>query len=331
MNLALLNKSANRNLAIILLGMSLALFPGLSNAQDSALEGLSTRIEQDTAKSNELVDYLNDTNDDSETIVIKLDKYHSYFIESRDYLYSLNQTINPAYKDVVQELNHTSQEYVEAIGLISFGLTSDTETQTGTDDLKKAISDRNDAITHYNNIKPVDDVLSLYVILVCFFSFISFWLFLISIRKGSTELENIKAQAKRDLFKSSLWPTIGAIVTATWYYLTPPGGTYFILWGPVLFGAIAFAKSFLHFVFKIRPQINRDIKEERHQRLENLRKEVPLADKKGKSYIGLALLSLILLGGWFYWFQLRPVKIHKYCARYTASAQYSNCIHSQGL
>jgi len=70
-----------------------------------------------------------------------------------------------------------------------------------------------------------------------------------------------------------------------------------------------------------------------------------LTIKEYKREIFLMLLCLLLLAGWFYWFQYRPVKIRSYCDWYVRwedggpkckgvecyDAQYKSCLHGNGL
>ena len=64
--------------------------------------------------------------------------------------------------------------------------------------------------------------------------------------------------------------------------------------------------------------------------------------KENKNKVVLILLGLLLLTGWFYWFQYRPAKIRSYCDwkvrsktnwRVTKSynEKYNSCLHEKGL
>lgn len=62
-----------------------------------------------------------------------------------------------------------------------------------------------------------------------------------------------------------------------------------------------------------------------------------------KSKKGLILLGIILIAGWFYWFQFRPTKIRSYCDWKVRNDSYwrvntkiydiyyQACLHEKGL
>jgi len=53
--------------------------------------------------------------------------------------------------------------------------------------------------------------------------------------------------------------------------------------------------------------------------------------KEHKILIGIGLL---LIAGWFYWFQIRPASIRMECSRGFGSAggrAYETCLHRKGL
>ena len=64
--------------------------------------------------------------------------------------------------------------------------------------------------------------------------------------------------------------------------------------------------------------------------------------KENKKRVILILLGLLLLAGWFYWFQYRPANIRSYCDWETKSksywrvtknydVNYNSCLHEKGL
>jgi hypothetical protein len=68
--------------------------------------------------------------------------------------------------------------------------------------------------------------------------------------------ERLRNSYQKQIFLASLWPLIGSAVTLIWYELTPPGGTYTILWGPVLFGYFAFFRQLYEYFKNQRPGVN---------------------------------------------------------------------------
>jgi hypothetical protein len=59
-----------------------------------------------------------------------------------------------------------------------------------------------------------------------------------------------------ELFKSSLWPTIGSAGSYFWYLLTPAGGTFYILYGPIFIGYFQFFRGLYTYITQARPAIN---------------------------------------------------------------------------
>ncbi len=93
------------------------------------------------------------------------------------------------------------------------------------------------------------DYTVLYAALTIIFGLISVGLFIAS-RVGDKILESAVLQNKLQfqLFKSSLWPTIGSLISLVWYVNTPPGGTYYVLWGPIAIGGFIFAKQYVGYL-----------------------------------------------------------------------------------
>lgn len=84
---------------------------------------------------------------------------------------------------------------------------------------------------------------------------ISITLFVLSRNQAVLPSDQLKKDMWLALFKSSLWPSIGSIASFVWYELTPPGGTFYVLWGPVLFGYFYFIKGIFIYITQLRPQI----------------------------------------------------------------------------
>lgn len=61
--------------------------------------------------------------------------------------------------------------------------------------------------------------------------------------------------------------------------------------------------------------------------------------KANQSAVIIAAVILILVGGWFYWYEWRPSQIRKECAKIsvrtgtlrTIEGIYSNCLRKNGL
>jgi hypothetical protein len=60
-----------------------------------------------------------------------------------------------------------------------------------------------------------------------------------------TKAIDIEKSARKALFVSSLWPLGAAVVTLVWHEIASrSGGTYFIFWGPMVFGILALVNGF---------------------------------------------------------------------------------------
>lgn len=98
---------------------------------------------------------------------------------------------------------------------------------------------------------------SLYVIATVSAGLISFVTLLQSLLGNRMfAAERLRNTYQKQIFLASLWPLIGSAVTLIWYELTPPGGTYTILWGPVLFGYFAFFRQLYEYFKNQRPGVN---------------------------------------------------------------------------
>ncbi len=98
---------------------------------------------------------------------------------------------------------------------------------------------------------------------------ISIVLFIMS--RGSPVLpaEQLRNQFEFALFKSSLWPLGGSAISYFWFLNTPPGGTFYVLWGPIGVGYFQFFKGLHAYLTLARPAINLAKKEEK-AKLESL-------------------------------------------------------------
>lgn len=92
---------------------------------------------------------------------------------------------------------------------------------------------------------------------------ISIVLFIMS--RGSPVLpaEQLRNQFEFALFKSSLWPLGGSAISYIWFLMTPPGGTFYVLWGPIGIGYFQFLRGLHAYITLARPAINIAKKEEK--------------------------------------------------------------------
>ena len=98
---------------------------------------------------------------------------------------------------------------------------------------------------------------------------ISVALFIMSRGNPILPAEQLRNQFEFALFKSSLWPFAGSAISYFWFLLTPPGGTFYILWWPIGIGYIQFARGLYSYIRYARPAIN-IAKREQQDKLEKL-------------------------------------------------------------
>ncbi len=92
---------------------------------------------------------------------------------------------------------------------------------------------------------------------------ISVVLFIMSRGSPILPAEQLRNQFEFALFKSSLWPLVGSAVSYFWYLSTPPGGTFYVLYGPIAIGYFQFFRGLYTYITGARPAINLAKKEEK--------------------------------------------------------------------
>lgn len=85
---------------------------------------------------------------------------------------------------------------------------------------------------------------------------ISIVLFIMSRGNPVLPAEQLRNQFEFALFKSSLWPLGGSAISYIWFLMTPPGGTFYVLWGPIGIGYFQFFRGLHSYVTLARPAIN---------------------------------------------------------------------------
>lgn len=85
---------------------------------------------------------------------------------------------------------------------------------------------------------------------------ISIVLFIMSRGNPVLPAEQLRNQFEFALFKSSLWPLGGSAISYIWFLMTPPGGTFYVLWGPIGIGYFQFLKGLHSYITLARPAIN---------------------------------------------------------------------------
>jgi hypothetical protein len=81
-------------------------------------------------------------------------------------------------------------------------------------------------------------------------------LFLMSRGNPVLPAEQLRNQFEFALFKSSLWPLGGSAISYLWYLFTPPGGSFYVLYGPILVGYFQFFRGLFTYYTQVRPALN---------------------------------------------------------------------------
>lgn len=114
-----------------------------------------------------------------------------------------------------------------------------------------AVKHHDEAVKLYNNYSGVSstystrDFLIVFSILSAIFTII---LFFKSRNTTTIEAEIIKAEIYRRLTKSALWMTVGLVVTTAGFaFSMNTGSSYYIFWGPVVFGGWELLKGLFNY------------------------------------------------------------------------------------
>lgn len=161
--------------------------------------------------------------------------------------YASDMSIDQAVREIAQialrgnskaiEATESYEKYTESY--LSADDMSD-EIQSGDTLIQEAVADHDLAVNRYNDYSGASaQSNTLYLIygFLILASIFSFFLWHKSRANSKYGADIVKAKIFRDLFGNSMWMTIGLAITAgTLHYATINGGSYYILYGPVLIG-----------------------------------------------------------------------------------------------
>lgn len=250
---------------VAILSLAIFLILPIKVSASSETVDLYGRLKKDVGKVNEFIDYADNTKDDTDTMIAKLLGYKSYFQESSKFYEGLANSTEQKIATGAKQSKDNANSLAENIGQISDALknkdegkynSSITKINSTIDNYNKTISDLNEGALDYGPI---------YIFATIFFSLVSFILLIKAKTKPRFNSEIPKKQCEMELFKASLWPTGGSVITLVWFKLTPPGGTYYILWGPILIGLIYFIKQYWTYVREVRPKLIKMIEQEKEE------------------------------------------------------------------
>ena len=129
-------------------------------------------------------------------------------------------------------------------------------------------AEMNKTVDFYNSVSGANDTVatkSFYEWGTLLSGCISFVIWLKSRATSSVLAEIMKAQIYQSLFKSSLWMFLGFLITFLGFMFTPPGGRYYVLYGPMLFGTFYFLKGLYVYYFTTRTSLKHLAKNEKYE------------------------------------------------------------------
>lgn len=230
---------------------------------------IGERISKDTDVITRLLKHFNDlgdTKEDIQAVIEETNSFQSYFIESANYFENLFlKESDESTKILLNKFNiNSNQLSVDAKTLLT-SIENGDETKI-TDSYSNlyshSIDERDKLIEEYNQHFNLVDYGNTFIWLLIITGLISVVLFIWS--RGSPILpsEKLNKELKQALFRSSLWPLGGAAITYAGYAYTPSGGEFYILYGPIIFGAYQFIKGLYYYQRYAKPAIILAKKEE---------------------------------------------------------------------
>ena len=233
--------------------LSILMVPSIFNvayAQDNSADIL-TRLAEDIRLSNEFVDLDSSENVNLEQLAQTSSRLAVRFHESSEYYRSINTSDSLNLSKIAEELGDIMDNVTLSIS------ENDATTYSDTIDSYNSAMDRyNAAIASYQSSSGIVDysgVIGISVIVTILTS--SILLIQSFVGNKLFRAEQIRNKYQFDLFKSSLFPLAGSVATYVWLIATPPGGTYYVFWGPIALGYLAFIVSLYRYMTDTRPKI----------------------------------------------------------------------------
>ena len=278
-------KKVLSNMSLVLLCVTF-LFSNVQKVYATDSSEVTKRLSTDIEKVNDLVGYIDNTNDTGDSIISKLGEYNSYFVSSASFYQLNSDKVDSSLVTVCKNANKAVTAISQNIILMETGVSEGSESKLNTaiEGLNQGIDSLNSAVKQHDEALGLTDYGPYYIFLSILFGVVSIVLLGKSRVKVIGEATKAKKEIMIALFKSSLWPTIAALITTIWYYATPPGSTYYILWGPVLFGSFYFLKAIWQYSSQSRKIINEAVKEENNYAEELERQEEEEKEEKWRQF-----------------------------------------------
>lgn len=232
------------------------------------------QIDSDIATINNLSDKIYLTNNQEEVSTIFLQEIPTtrthYEESSRYYLSLISSETNPTLITTLNNINTSINGLSESLSRIEQAINS-----SDLNGYTNALNDYDSYIMLFNT--AVEELDIYYGATDYSWLAIPFWIslllsgYLFLISRGSPILpsEQVRNQFEFALFKSSLWPLAGSTISYFWYLLTPPGGTFYILYWLIFIGFIQFIRALYLYLRYSKPAINQ-AKQEEKQKLQSL-------------------------------------------------------------
>jgi len=256
------------------------LCPFWAHAEIDSTE-ITRRLSADIKKATEITNYFENTEDSLETIIRNLNTYKTYYAGSIKFYNDNSSNVTESLKPVLFNIIKAETDISTGLDTLIYSLNNSDETiyNKGQDEYNRGIDELNRAAKQHDEAVGAEDFGPIYIPASIISSLISIALLIKSRAKVVGEFSQTKRDVMMGLFKSSLWPTIGSLITTIWYYVTPPGSTYYILWGPMIIGFAYFLKAIWDYS-KIRKLLKAGVKKEyeeweiaENKKLEKLAKE----------------------------------------------------------
>lgn len=249
-------------LALYLLSFRIFATPIFAQTDDY-WSNFGSRLKEDKQEIRDFNDYTNSTNIDTSTLLYKIDALISRLDES---LTVYNQPI-PSNTDTQTQTATTT--IIQGISDYDAGLkqlrdaensNDNTAITNATSQLQKGIDEINSGNNSIVAIadqqqQSVQSTKILYIWGTGIFVFISLVLFILSRKKSKYPSEQQKIKLYGQLFLTSLWPTIGFLITLISYTSTK-SGNYTIATGAILFGTISLIRQLYAYFKKVKPELD---------------------------------------------------------------------------
>lgn len=253
------------------------------NAQENKIDKLNVILnELDSDDKNVYVQYSNFSNKISKTtdtsslkteFITNVNTWKNLFESSETIYQKYTSESDTSIANVANLALESTQIGLQAVQKYNSALSSDTSANftyyadQGDSLWASSLEKHNNAIDQYNlladNYNKESGVTDAFaartwlIIASVFFSLISIFLFFKSRVRSSLQAEKIRASVFQNMFANSLAMSAGMIITTAGYaYAVKNGGTYYILWGPVVFGGWRFLTGLANYFGNGRKTLN---------------------------------------------------------------------------